>query len=595
MNHCKILFSFFLASSLLILAGNLRAADEPLPEKQAETASETAPAADVDKKAEDGKNSDTEKVPEKKSDAESKANAGAEYLDQATEAKITAASMDDLARVIRLCERAKKAGLSPENTEYCDQLKASTQMQRGLITAKVLSEMDLGEPGWDMLRHTTLSDLEEALKIIPDHAQAYFFIAQLNLLPGGDQARGKAALEIAIEKAGDEDIELKTKAMLTKALLEEDQEKKLAILRDILKIVPESVPFLLACGAAFADAKQFDEAIECMKKILELDPENAVALGMSAEIYYRQEKFDDALRIIGQLEKIRSGDAALLLEKGRIFYRMEKLDEAIAALEEARAKDPRNPDVLALRASIYLDKKDYESAEKDIDALSRFDIPAAKSIALRLRVKLLGDQEKYDEAIEQLGKLIETSDYTADLQLWKAMLYSSKKANSKALAILDEVLKMPKDKFRDNDYFRTLRSRGDVLLGLGDHNEAIKTYDKALELDPKDYNLLNNLAWVLATSPFETYRNGRRALELATESAELCKYEKAHVLSTLASAYAELGDFDKAIEWSTKAVEAAEKEEHEKIDELKKELESYKEHKPWRERTEEDVKDEEKK
>ncbi len=593
MNHCKILLSFFLALPLLILAGNLRAADEPLPEKQAETA--TAPAADVDKKAEDGKAPDAEKAPEKKSDGESKENAGAEYLDQATEAKITAASMDDLARVIRLCERAKKAGLSPENTEYCDQLKASTQMQRGLITAKVLLEMDPSQPSWDMLRHTTLSDLEEALKIIPDHAQAYFSIAQLNLVPGGDRERGKAALETAIEKVGDEDLELKAKAMLFKSHLEEDKEKKLAILRDVLKIVPESVPVLLECGAVFADAEQFDEAIECMKKILELDPENAVALGMSAEIYYRQEKFEDALRIIGQLEKIRPGETALLLEKGRILYRMEKLDEAIAALEEARAKDPRNPDILALRASIYLDKKDYESAEKDIDALSRFDNPKAKNVALRLRVKLLGDQEKYDEAIEQLDKLIETSDYTVDLQLWKAMLYSSKKANSKALAILDEVLKMPKDEFRDEDYFRTLRSRGDVLLGLGDHNEAIKTYEKALELNPKDYNLLNNLAWVLATSPFETYRNGRRALELATESAELCEYQKAHVLSTLASAYAELGDFDKAIEWSAKAVELAEKEEHEKIDELKKELESYKEHKPWRERTEEDVKDEEKK
>ncbi|MFM9065470.1 MAG: hypothetical protein ACKOOI_20910 [Pirellula sp.] len=97
---------------------------------------------------------------------------------------------------------------------------------------------------------------------------------------------------------------------------------------------------------------------------------------------------------------------------------------------------------------------------------------------------------------------------------------------------------------------------------------------------------MNNLSWVLSTSPEDSVRNGDRALETGLQACELTEYKKSHILSTLAAAYAELGQFDKAIEWSTKAVELGTKEEAEQIQQLKEELKSYQEKKPWREKKE---------
>ncbi len=88
---------------------------------------------------------------------------------------------------------------------------------------------------------------------------------------------------------------------------------------------------------------------------------------------------------------------------------------------------------------------------------------------------------------------------------------------------------------------------------------------------------------VLSTSPKDSVRNGKRSLELALKACELTEYKAAHILSTLASAYAETGDFEKARQWSGKAVELGTAEDNEQLDQLKKELESYKENKPWRE------------
>ncbi len=92
--------------------------------------------------------------------------------------------------------------------------------------------------------------------------------------------------------------------------------------------------------------------------------------------------------------------------------------------------------------------------------------------------------------------------------------------------------------------------------------------------------MLNNLAWLLATSPDEKLRNGKRAIELATEGCKVTEYKQAHLLSTLAAGYAETGDFKTAIEWSKKSVELAGEDIKEN---LTKELESYEAGKPWRE------------
>jgi tetratricopeptide (TPR) repeat protein len=97
-------------------------------------------------------------------------------------------------------------------------------------------------------------------------------------------------------------------------------------------------------------------------------------------------------------------------------------------------------------------------------------------------------------------------------------------------------------------------------------------------------NLLNNYAWILSTSPEDKARDGARALELGTKACEMTDFSEAHLVSTLAAAYAETGDFDKAVEYAKKAVELGEKEESEQIDQLRDELKSYEEKKPWREK-----------
>jgi len=88
----------------------------------------------------------------------------------------------------------------------------------------------------------------------------------------------------------------------------------------------------------------------------------------------------------------------------------------------------------------------------------------------------------------------------------------------------------------------------------GQPAEAIEHYEKALEISPQSVYALNNLAWLLATSPNAPLRNGAKAIHLAELADQLTGGANALVLRTLAAAYAEGGQFGKAIESAQAAV-----------------------------------------
>ncbi len=75
---------------------------------------------------------------------------------------------------------------------------------------------------------------------------------------------------------------------------------------------------------------------------------------------------------------------------------------------------------------------------------------------------------------------------------------------------------------------------------------ALEHYAAAWRLQPDNPQLLNNYAWLLATCPQPTLRDGARAVTLAQHACELTKFEKAIYLGTLAAAQAQAGKFDAA-------------------------------------------------
>jgi len=89
---------------------------------------------------------------------------------------------------------------------------------------------------------------------------------------------------------------------------------------------------------------------------------------------------------------------------------------------------------------------------------------------------------------------------------------------------------------------------GTALIQQARMREAIQQWQDALAIEPENGNAASNLAWVFATCPDDSIRDGRHAVELAEKALRISGGKIPMVFRVLAAAYAENGQFSQAIE-----------------------------------------------
>jgi hypothetical protein len=96
-----------------------------------------------------------------------------------------------------------------------------------------------------------------------------------------------------------------------------------------------------------------------------------------------------------------------------------------------------------------------------------------------------------------------------------------------------------------------------ISVTMQQFSNAISHYQRVLELDTNSVPALNNLAWLRATAPDPSLRNGPEAVRLAERVCQQTQYKDAFLIGTLAAAYAEAGRFDDAVVTAQKACAVA--------------------------------------
>jgi Flp pilus assembly protein TadD len=125
---------------------------------------------------------------------------------------------------------------------------------------------------------------------------------------------------------------------------------------------------------------------------------------------------------------------------------------------------------------------------------------------------------------------------------------------------------------------------GNALLKKGRVAEAIVQYQKTLQIKPDYVDVLNNLAWLLATCPDAHIRDGVQAVQYAERACELTHYGVTLLVGTLAAAYAEAGRFDDAVAAAEKACALATAAgERDLLEKNRKLLALYRAHQPYHE------------
>jgi tetratricopeptide (TPR) repeat protein len=123
---------------------------------------------------------------------------------------------------------------------------------------------------------------------------------------------------------------------------------------------------------------------------------------------------------------------------------------------------------------------------------------------------------------------------------------------------VDEAIAQYRDAVTINpDYAEAHANLGSALNQTERLEESEEQFRLALQHDPSNPAFQNNLAWMLATCPQASLRNGSQAVQLGQEANAITGGKNLVILRTLAAAFAEAGRFDEAGQTAEKAMNLA--------------------------------------
>ncbi len=93
-----------------------------------------------------------------------------------------------------------------------------------------------------------------------------------------------------------------------------------------------------------------------------------------------------------------------------------------------------------------------------------------------------------------------------------------------------------------------------ILLAQRKYDRALAAFDELILLNPDFPEAHERRAWMLATCPLASIRDGKLAIMDARRACELTDWKEPRFVSTLAAAYAEAGDFASATSWEEEAL-----------------------------------------
>jgi len=498
--------------------------------------------------------------------------AGSADLDEAIRAKTTAKGLPDLTRSIDLLQTALDKGVHPQDVDFAETVLSNALMERATLLVQVISTRSLGSQRLQQIHQLIVSDLRRVLVYENPPANAYFLLGRMMAFPGGDLFEARRALTTFLEFEETPDQQ-RAEALVLRARVQSNEEKALEDFQQAIELAPENTEYRLARAVFHRSRKKYEEALADVEKLLEQSPDEANALILRGDVYRQMKNYDEALSSFDQATEIAPQALLPYQSRGEIYRDLDEFDQAVSQFNKVLELQPGVPRTLVQRAEAYLRGGYPDKALADVDVV--LEKEQGLVAAHRLRAEILASTDRMQEAIAQMQLVVKAVPDDLGLKMQLALYYLIGKQPYRAIDVYGKMLA------EDEDNFLALRSRGDTYLNMGKHGLAVADFQAALALEPEDTQLLNNLAWVRATSPEAAVRDGKQAVELAQRACELTEFKQSHILSTLAAAHAESGDFTAAIKWSQQAVEMNDPEHGEQ---LAKELASYQEGKPWREK-----------
>jgi tetratricopeptide (TPR) repeat protein len=232
-------------------------------------------------------------------------------------------------------------------------------------------------------------------------------------------------------------------------------------------------------GVAYAQLKQYAEAIRAFQQASALDSSYAAPHNGLGNVYYELKQYAEAIRAYQQAIALDPADALPHNGLGNVYRDRKQYAEAIRAYQQASALGPTLAAPHNGLGNVYYDRKQYAEAIRAYQQAIALD-PTYASPHHGLG-NAYYNRKQYAEAIRAYQQAIALDPTYAYPHHGMGNAYYDRKQYAEAIRAYQQAIA------RDPTFAAPHSSLGIVYSLLNRMIEARDEYQKALELDPHDY------------------------------------------------------------------------------------------------------------
>jgi tetratricopeptide (TPR) repeat protein len=354
-------------------------------------------------------------------------------------------------------------------------------------------------------------DFSEAISLDPKNARAY-------------SGRGLARVRLGWIERGVEDFNEAIKldpnyapAYHGRGIAVQAEGKPLLAVTDYteaIKLDPKSAETYRDRASAHLAMKGYEKAIEDATEAIRLDPKLAVAYHTRASALYRKGTLDKALADLNEAVQLDPKNAGFYLDRSQCRVRLgTDLAAALKDADEAIRLDPKNPMALGQRVIVRFAQAEWGEGRKDLDEAIRLGPNIPDLYIARANLLACCPDPKFHD----LKQALKDADRACELTEWKDP-YAIEALAAAAAAMGDFVgavkwqkqalenpayAASPQGKLRlasyeakrviryappirDRTDAREFVTRGNHYYTNGEYDNALRDFDEAVRLDPKN-------------------------------------------------------------------------------------------------------------
>ncbi len=229
------------------------------------------------------------------------------------------------------------------------------------------------------------------------------------------------------------------------------------IYNEVLEISPDNAEVYVNLAIAQGQSKNYDAALETLKNANLKFPNNSQISDTikSINLQSADEKLEiaanyfnnkDYQNAINEYLKITPPTVDTMLGVASAYQNLDNTDKAIEYYKEALKLSPANSDISYYIAALYADKEDFQNAQefaqkaltmnknnKQAQELLINIAAHINSINLEKAIALF-DEEKYDESLSILDKIISSNPKDSYALYYRGMIFDTKQKYKEALA-----------------------------------------------------------------------------------------------------------------------------------------------------------------